>query len=87
MFLGRREVTVKDVGASQVSGVLWYRKRRTPATWTQAFFHLQGPAFYGFRHKDRPRADLFIYLPGFTCAVADEVKSKSNAFKIYHTGR
>lgn len=79
-------MAVKDLLPGDVSGVLWHRRRKGAATWTQGFFLLQGPAFYGFRNKDRPRADLFIYLPGFTCSVADEVKSKNHAFKIYHTG-
>ena len=33
------------------------------------------------------KADFLIFLNGFTVSIADEVKSKAHAFKIYHTGK
>lgn len=32
------------------------------------------------------KARLMIILSGFTVSIADEVKSKTNAFKVYHMG-
>lgn len=32
------------------------------------------------------KARLMIILSGFTVSVADEVKSRTNAFKVYHMG-
>lgn len=70
------------------SGFLYYRNRKglAVASWVKYFFVLQGSNFYGFKSKESSKADLFIYLPGFTCALAEEVKSKDFPFKIYHTG-
>lgn len=47
---------------------------------------LNGNSLYGFKNKDSTKADCFIYLAEFTATVATEVKSRSNAFKVYHTG-
>ncbi|KAK6645545.1 hypothetical protein RUM43_001822 [Polyplax serrata] len=90
MLAKKRNVSVKDITPYENSGFLYYRNRKGSAEvqvyWTKHFFVLQGSNFYGFKSKESTKADLFIHLPGFTCSVAEEVKSKDFPFKIYHTG-
>lgn len=79
---------MKEVSPCDNSGILYHRSRRgvAIASWNRGYFVLSGSNFYGFKSKDSHKADLFIHLPGFTCSVAEEVKSKDFSFKIYHTG-
>ena len=89
MVLEKRNVSVKEITPNENCGYLYYRNRRglAVASWTKFFFVLQESNFYGFKCRESTKADLFIHLPGFTCTLAEEVKSKDYSFKIYHTGR
>ncbi|KAJ3643908.1 hypothetical protein Zmor_026590 [Zophobas morio] len=64
----------------------WSRKHNQNIHWEKRWFVLLGSCLYGFKTKEDPRAACLIFLSGFTVAVASEVKSRSNAFKVYHTG-
>jgi hypothetical protein len=55
--------------------------------WLRAWFVLKGTIFYGFKTPQSAKADTMISLPGFTASLADEVKSRRYAFKVYHTGK
>ncbi|XP_049840594.1 CNK3/IPCEF1 fusion protein isoform X7 [Schistocerca gregaria] len=85
----RRNIPAAEatVGAEK-SGWLVRRCRQggAGAAWVRAWCVLRAPVFYGFRSREAAHADIMVSLPGFTAAPATEVKSKSFAFKIYHTG-
>ncbi|XP_046980392.1 uncharacterized protein LOC124545493 isoform X1 [Schistocerca americana] len=85
----RRNIPAAEatVGAEK-SGWLVRRCRQggAGAAWVRAWCVLRTPVFYGFRSREAAHADIMVSLPGFTAAPATEVKSKSFAFKIYHTG-
>ncbi|XP_066991200.2 uncharacterized protein cnk isoform X2 [Anabrus simplex] len=84
----RRNVSVRDLGAGDCEAWLLHRCRcgGAGATWLRGWFVLKGTGFYGFKNQHSTRADVMIALPGFTASVAEEVKSKKYAFKVYHTG-
>lgn len=84
----RRNISVKDLVMPDCEGWLFQRDRKisTVPQWIRGWFVIKGNHFYGFTDKDSPKANLFIYLPGFTVAPAVEVKSRKYALKIYHTG-
>ncbi|XP_060516788.1 uncharacterized protein LOC132696152 [Cylas formicarius] len=85
----RRKVTVNDLSPADIQGYLYQRlrgKHNQNVHWEQRWFVLLGNCLYGFTNKEDPRAAFLIFLSGFTVAVASEVKSRSNAFKVYHTG-
>lgn len=84
----RRNISVKDLVMPDCEGWLFQRDRKISAVpqWIRGWFVIKGNHFYGFIDKDSVKANLFIYLPGFTVAPAIEVKSRKYALKIYHTG-
>ncbi|XP_077295210.1 connector enhancer of ksr [Arctopsyche grandis] len=85
----RRKVSVKDLGAGDMQGFLYQRcrtKNSTNVNWKLRWFILIENTFYGFKNKEASKADCLIFLSGFTVSEAQEVKSKKNAFKVYHTG-
>ncbi|XP_044267654.1 uncharacterized protein LOC123013286 [Tribolium madens] len=85
----RRRVTVNDLNPPDTQGYLYQRlrsKQNQNVHWEKRWFVLLGSCLYGFKTKEDPRAACLIFLSGFTVAVASEVKSRSNAFKVYHTG-
>ncbi|EFA03078.1 uncharacterized protein cnk [Tribolium castaneum] len=85
----RRRVTVNDLNPPDTQGYLYQRlrsKHNQNVHWEKRWFVLLGSCLYGFKTKEDPRAACLIFLSGFTVAVASEVKSRSNAFKVYHTG-
>ncbi|XP_023021826.2 connector enhancer of ksr [Leptinotarsa decemlineata] len=85
----RRKVTVNDLSPADIQGYLYQRlrgKHNQNVHWEKRWFVLLGNCLYGFRTKECPKAACLIFLSGFTVAVASEVKSRSNAFKVYHTG-
>jgi hypothetical protein len=85
----RRRVTVNDLNPPDTQGFLYQRlrsKHNQNIHWEKRWFVLLGSCLYGFKTKEDPRAACLIFLSGFTVAVASEVKSRSNAFKVYHTG-
>jgi connector enhancer of kinase suppressor of Ras 2 len=55
--------------------------------WLRAWFVLKSTLFYGFKTPQSTKAEIMIALPGFTASLADEVKSRRFAFKVYHTGK
>ncbi|XP_045470038.1 uncharacterized protein LOC123677516 isoform X2 [Harmonia axyridis] len=85
----RRKVTVNDLSPPDIQGWLYQRlrmKQTQNVSWERRWFVLLGNCLYGYKSKDDPRAACLIFLSGFTVAVASEVKSRTNAFKVYHTG-
>ncbi|KAL3281327.1 hypothetical protein HHI36_004538 [Cryptolaemus montrouzieri] len=85
----RRKVTVNDLNPPDIQGWLYQRlreKHTQHVSWEKRWFVLLGNCLYGYKMKEDPRAACLIFLSGFTVAVASEVKSRSNAFKVYHTG-
>ncbi|XP_044750427.1 uncharacterized protein LOC123310821 isoform X2 [Coccinella septempunctata] len=85
----RRKVTVNDLSPPDIQGWLYQRlrlKQTQHVSWERRWFVLLGNCLYGYKSKEDPRAACLIFLSGFTVAVASEVKSRSNAFKVYHTG-
>lgn len=89
LFPERRKVSVNDVSPGELQGFLYQRlrnKHTQSVSWEKRWFILNGNIFYGFKSKEATKADWFIHLAGFTATVATEVKSRSNAFKVYHTG-
>ncbi|KAJ8946682.1 hypothetical protein NQ318_019997 [Aromia moschata] len=85
----RRRVTVNDLSPADIQGYLYQRlrgKHNQNVHWEKRWFVLLGNFLYGFKSKEDPKAACLIFLSGFTVAVASEVKSRSNAFKVYHTG-
>ncbi|KAK5646089.1 hypothetical protein RI129_004553 [Pyrocoelia pectoralis] len=85
----RRKVTVKDVAPGEIQGYLHQRlrsKQSQSVQWEKRWFVLNGSCLYGFLSKESIKAKCLIFLSGFTASIASEVKSRSNAFKVYHTG-
>ncbi|KAJ8920841.1 hypothetical protein NQ315_015633 [Exocentrus adspersus] len=85
----RRRVSVNELSPADIQGYLYQRlrgKHNQNVHWEKRWFVLLGNCLYGFKTKEDPRAACLIFLSGFTVAVASEVKSRSNAFKVYHTG-
>ncbi|KAI4464624.1 connector enchancer of kinase suppressor of ras [Holotrichia oblita] len=85
----KRKVSVNDVSPGDMEGFLYQRFRTRDgqkAYWDKLWFVLIGNRLYGFTSKESVKADVLIYLTGFTVCHATEVKSRSNAFKVYHTG-
>ncbi|KAK4879133.1 hypothetical protein RN001_007279 [Aquatica leii] len=85
----RRKVGVKDVAPGEIQGYLHQRlrsKQGQPVQWEKRWFVLNGSSLYGFLTKDSTKAKCLIFLSGFTVSIASEVKSRANAFKVYHTG-
>ncbi|KAL1464191.1 hypothetical protein WDU94_003861 [Cyamophila willieti] len=87
----RRNISLKELMPPDCEGWLFQRDRKissiaTVPQWIRGWFVIKGNHFYGFTDKDSVKANLFIYLPGFTVAPAVEVKSRKYALKIYHTG-
>lgn len=89
MFTEKRNISVRDLGVGDREGWLLHRCRSggAGAVWLRAWFVLKGTIFYGFKTPQSAKADIMISLPGFTASLADEVKSRRYAFKVYHTGR
>lgn len=82
----RRKVTLKNLTASStIQGNLFKRERDRSeiAYWVKLYFVLVDTTLYGFKCKESSKADIVIFLNGFTVALADEVHSKHHAFKIY----
>uniref|UniRef100_A0A1Y1M4E1 Connector enhancer of kinase suppressor of ras 2 n=1 Tax=Photinus pyralis TaxID=7054 RepID=A0A1Y1M4E1_PHOPY len=85
----RRKVAVKDVAPGEIQGYLYQRlrsKQSQSVQWEKRWFVLNGSCLYGFLSKESVKAKCLIFLSGFTASIATEVKSRSNAFKVYHTG-
>ncbi|XP_011154406.1 uncharacterized protein LOC105192169 isoform X2 [Harpegnathos saltator] len=82
----RRNVSVKDIGASDIEGWLTYRSRGAGGAWARAWFVLKCSSLYRFKTQDSTKADCLIVLTSFTVSPAAEVKSRKYAFKVYHTG-
>ncbi|XP_069700872.1 connector enhancer of kinase suppressor of ras 2 isoform X2 [Periplaneta americana] len=84
----KRNLSVRDLGAGDCEGWMLHRCRTggAGAVWLRAWFVLKGSLFYGFKTPQSSKADIMICLPGFTASLADEVKSRKFAFKVYHTG-
>jgi len=89
MFTEKRNISVRDLGVRDREGWLLHRCRSggAGAVWLRAWFVLKGTIFYGFKTPQSAKADTMISLPGFTASLADEVKSRRYAFKVYHTGK
>lgn len=89
MFTEKRNISVRDLGVGDREGWLLHRCRSggAGAVWLRAWFVLKGTIFYGFKTPQSAKADTMISLPGFTASLADEVKSRRYAFKVYHTGK
>lgn len=82
----RRKVTLKSLSSSStIQGNLFKREkdRSEIAYWVKLYFVLVETSLYGFKCKDSQKADIVIFLNGFTVALADEVHSKKFAFKVY----
>ncbi|XP_044742809.1 uncharacterized protein LOC123305220 [Chrysoperla carnea] len=89
LYAKRRKVSVKDVSPGEIQGYLYQRIRNKTTqnvNWIKRWFILNGSALYGFKSKDASKAECVVFLPGFTVSLATEVKSRTNAFKVYHTG-
>ncbi|KAL0270564.1 UNVERIFIED_CONTAM: hypothetical protein PYX00_007933 [Menopon gallinae] len=90
LSLGRKPLSFSSPRSVRKKNAMLARKRNKGHSYCSlvqilsSFF--RGPTSFGFKSKDSQKADLFIHLPGFTCTLAEEVKSKEFAFKIYHTG-
>nr|XP_022908105.1 uncharacterized protein LOC111419521 [Onthophagus taurus] len=85
----KRKVSVADVTPGDMEGYLFQRfrpKDGQAAYWDKLWFILIGNRLYGFTSKEATKANVLIYLTGFTVSLASEVKSKSYAFKVYYTG-
>nr|XP_012216845.1 PREDICTED: uncharacterized protein LOC105668809 isoform X1 [Linepithema humile] len=82
----RRNVSVKDIGVSDLEGWLTYRSRGAGGAWAKAWFVLKCSSLYRFKTQDSIKADCLIVLTAFTVSPAAEVKSRKYAFKVYHTG-
>ncbi|XP_030757518.1 LOW QUALITY PROTEIN: uncharacterized protein LOC115883312 [Sitophilus oryzae] len=85
----RRRVTVNDLSPPDNQGYLYQRlrgKHNQNVHWEKRWFVLLGSCLYGYKNKDDPRAACLIFLTDFTVSLANEVKSRSNAFRVYHTG-
>ncbi|CAG2058818.1 unnamed protein product, partial [Timema podura] len=84
----KRNIAVSDLSNVDCEGWLLHRCRSsgTGAVWLKVWFILIGSTFYGFKTPQSPKADIMIGLSGFTASLAEEVKSRKFAFKIYHTG-
>nr|CAD7601690.1 unnamed protein product [Timema genevievae] len=84
----KRNIAVSDLSNVDCEGWLLHRCRSsgTGAVWLKVWFILIGSTFYGFKTPHSPKADIMIGLSGFTASLAEEVKSRKFAFKIYHTG-
>ncbi|XP_050432070.1 connector enhancer of kinase suppressor of ras 2 [Adelges cooleyi] len=84
----RRNISIKDLGICEYQGWLYQRSKKISPRmqWIRGWFIIKGTAFYGFNNRESTKARLMIILSGFTVSVADEVKSRANAFKVYHMG-
>ncbi|XP_018897509.2 uncharacterized protein cnk [Bemisia tabaci] len=83
----RRNISVKELGQCECQGWLSQRARGgAGAQWNKGWFVLKGTSFLGFNSNDSHKARIMIFLPGFTASVAEEVKSRKFAFKVYHAG-
>ncbi|CAH0556503.1 unnamed protein product [Brassicogethes aeneus] len=83
----RRKVSVNDLNPCETQGFLYQRLRgKNSVHWNKRWFVLYGNSLYGFKSKEDHKAACLIFLSGYTVAVANEVKSRSHAFKVYHTG-
>lgn len=89
IFTEKRNISVRDLGTGDHEGWLFHRCRSggAGAVWLRAWSVLKGTVFYGFKTQQSTKADIMISLPGFTASLADEVKSRKYAFKVYHTGK
>lgn len=85
----RRRVTLKCLTVSDIQGHLYRRTKDKSgaAYWAKGYFVLVDTALYGFKTKDAGKANCLIFLSGFTVSLANEVHSKANAFKVYHTSK
>uniref|UniRef100_A0A1L8DXV9 Putative membrane-associated guanylate kinase-interacting protein/connector enhancer of ksr n=1 Tax=Nyssomyia neivai TaxID=330878 RepID=A0A1L8DXV9_9DIPT len=85
----RRKVTLKCLTVSDIQGHLYRRTKDKSgaAYWAKGYFVLVDTALYGFKVKDAAKANCLIFLSGYTVSLANEVHSKANAFKVYHTSK
>lgn len=85
----RRKITLKILGTGDIQGHLYRRTKdkRGVTFWAKLYFVLMDTNLYGFRTKESPKANCFVYLPGFTVSLAKEVHSKPYAFKVYHPSK
>nr|CAH7767588.1 unnamed protein product [Callosobruchus chinensis] len=85
----RRRVSVTELSPADIQGYLYQRlrgKHNQNVHWEKRWFVLLGSCLYGFKTKEDTKAACLIFLSEFTVAVASEVKSRMNAFKVYHAG-
>nr|XP_012144289.1 PREDICTED: uncharacterized protein LOC100882812 isoform X2 [Megachile rotundata] len=82
----KRNISVKDIGTSDLEGWLTYRTRGAGGAWAKAWFVLKCSSLYRFKGQNSLKADCLIALTGFTVSRAAEVKSRRYAFKVYYTG-
>ncbi|XP_060838603.1 uncharacterized protein LOC132920327 [Rhopalosiphum padi] len=84
----RRNISAKELGTCEYQGWLYQRSKKISPRmqWIKGWFIIKGTTFYGFNNKESSKSRLMIILSGFTVSVADEVKSRTNAFKVYHMG-
>ncbi|XP_060861305.1 uncharacterized protein LOC132938470 [Metopolophium dirhodum] len=84
----RRNISAKELGMCEYQGWLYQRSKKISPRmqWIKGWFIIKGTTFYGFNNKESSKSRLMIILSGFTVSVADEVKSRTNAFKVYHMG-
>lgn len=69
-------MSVNDVSPGDLEGYLYQRFRNRDvqsAYWNKLWFILIGNRLYGFSSKDAMKADVLIYLTGFTACLATEV--------------
>lgn len=83
----RRKAKVTQLASnSDIQGHLYRRtkSRQGASYWSKLYILLIDTALYGFKTKTSTKATCLIFLPGFTVTKAQEVHSKSFAFKVYH---
>lgn len=81
----RRKAKVTALAASSdIQGHLYRRtkNRQGASYWAKLYVLLIDTALYGFKTKTSTKANCLIFLTGFTVTKAQEVHSKSFAFKV-----
>lgn len=76
MIVEKRKVSVNDVSPGDMEGFLYQRFRTRDGQkvfWDKLWFVLIGNRLYGFSSKEALKADVLIYLTGFTVCHATEV--------------
>ncbi|KRT84398.1 PDZ domain-containing protein [Oryctes borbonicus] len=81
----KRKVSVNDVSPGDMEGFLYQRFRTRDgqkAYWDKLWFVLIGNRLYGFSSKEALKADVLIYLTGFTVCHATEVSIENDLFGL-----